>query len=125
MSNGLVPHGPTNFYLKVWINILNIKMFLGFNRIHQNVVVFFRILENVVVFIMTLFLGSSDVCQMNFRVLSMSNVLCTYIRMLLDNVFSRFALECVQERVKWICIFMPMILGDFSGPCTVPNLIHV
>ena len=42
--------GPTYFYLKVWINILNFRMFLGCNKIHQNVVVFFRILENVVVF---------------------------------------------------------------------------
>jgi len=41
------------------------------------------------------FLGSSYACQMNLWVLSMSSVICTNIRMLLDNAFPDFALECV------------------------------
>jgi len=46
VSNSRVPRvmGPTNFYLKVWLNILIFKMFLGCNNIDQNVVVLFRIL---------------------------------------------------------------------------------
>jgi hypothetical protein len=47
-------------------------MFLGFNRILQNVVMFFSILENFVVLIRILFMGSSYMCQMNLWALSMS-----------------------------------------------------
>lgn len=48
VSNGVMPRvmGPTSFYLKIWVNILTIRMLLRSQDEHQNVAVFFiRMLE--------------------------------------------------------------------------------
>ncbi|AES64922.2 hypothetical protein MTR_2g033190 [Medicago truncatula] len=43
VTNGVMPRvlGPTSFYLKIWVNILNIRMLLCSQDEHQNVAVFF------------------------------------------------------------------------------------
>jgi hypothetical protein len=137
VTNSLVPRvlGPTDFYLKVWINILNFRMFLGCNNVDQNVVVFFRILENVVVFIMILYLGSS---HMNVRWVS-RYIRCVsdeflgfvheyyhlhIIKNVVGQCLSRFSLECLQERGKWFHLHAHT-LRDFCGPCTVPTPLRV
>ena len=48
VTNGVMPRvlGPTSFYLKIWVNILTIRMLLRSQDEHQNVAVFFiRMLE--------------------------------------------------------------------------------
>jgi len=54
VSNGVMPCvlGPTSFYLKIWVNILIIRMLLCSQDEHQNVVVFFiRMLMFIMFFI--------------------------------------------------------------------------
>ena len=43
VTNGVMPRvlGPTSFYLKIWVNILTIRMLLSSQDEHQNVAVFF------------------------------------------------------------------------------------
>jgi len=43
VTNGVMPRvlGPTSFYLKIWVNILTIRMLLCSQDEHQNVAVFF------------------------------------------------------------------------------------
>jgi len=54
VTNGLLPRvlGPISFYLKIWVNLLTIRMLLCSSDEHQNVVVFFiRMLMFIKLFI--------------------------------------------------------------------------
>jgi len=54
VTNGILPCvlGPTSFYLKIWVNLLTIRMLLCSSDEHQNVVVFFiRISMLIMIFI--------------------------------------------------------------------------
>jgi len=90
----------------------------------QNVYGFIRIHQNVVVFIRILFLGShgwmSDVFMGSsyepnkFMCLSMSIVLHKYFRMFLDNSLCKYVLgTCVRERKVELSL-QAHVLGDFA-----------
>jgi len=55
------------------------------------------------------FLGSSYACQMNLWALSMSSVICTNIKMLLDNAFLDLPWNACGREESGFCIFMPML----------------
>jgi len=57
------------------------------------------------------FMGLSYACQMNFKALSMSSVICTNIRMLLDNAFSDLPCNACRREESGFCIFMSMLWG--------------
>jgi len=58
VTNGVKPHalGSTSFYLKIWVNILTIRMLLCFQDEHQNVAMFFiRMLIFMMFFVLSIF----------------------------------------------------------------------
>jgi hypothetical protein len=100
VTNGVMPRvlGPTNFYLKLWVNILTIRILLCssgwtsecFCVLHQNVDV-----HQTFIWVL------SYAFHMIFWAISISINFSMYNRMLLNKdglSCSRSALDCVQER---------------------------
>jgi len=95
VSNGVMPRvlGPTNFYLKFWVNILTIRMLLCSSDEHQNVAVFFiRMLMFIRIFIwfhhwfIDEFLGLFNAWHMLFWVIPSKSNFSICIKKLLDKV---------------------------------------
>ena len=113
VTNGLVPCvlGPTSFYLKIWVNILNFRMLLcsweyfkmllcswwssyGFSKI-------FILVHHV--WILDEFMGSSYAFHMILWALSISSDFSTNIIILLDNVFPNLSWKlCRREKSGFV-----------------------
>ena len=122
VTNGVMPRvlGPTSFYLKIWVNILTIRMLLRSQDEHQNVAVFFiRMLEIHDV----LYLGSS---WMNVGWIS---GLAQHVMWDLFEFYppkSSFSIcfkSCWKSRIKWTKSVLDFVQeredsgSATSGPC--------
>jgi len=124
VTNGVMScaMGPTDFYLKFWINILNfICVHLGSSWYSSGFIMIFIWVHHV--WMKTWVFGLIYVFHMTFLALSISSGFSTYIRMLLDNTFLDFPWKlCKPAKVN--SASSCSCFEGLCGPCTVPNLIR-
>jgi len=125
--NGVMPcvMGPTSFYLKFWVNIMNFRMLLCSWWSSFGFIKFFIWVHHV--WMSDEFMGSSYAFHMSLFVLfviSISNDFSTYIIMLLDNTFPDLPWE-LYRRDKVDSASSCPCFKRFSDTWAVPNPICV